>query len=346
MSMRGPRGLRYRVAALRGHRRRDPGGARRHAGRRGPGTLHHPDHPLGEPKVRGGEPRLGQAPQPRPAARSPGWARGAATCWRRAAGGGCTAGGPPFTLSDYRVFVTACLSGGPGPATETVLGAFRRALEGTLASAGAQTRRLEPDALLSLAAELIAPDIGRISATAARNARPGAGRRAILCTNSASRPAARSRSIPPASLSITRTAAATVASGGDIAVRVLSAIAFPEVWPGWRGNALDRRLPPRLPPAWLPGADLPHPNHRRRGGGREGVPQVRPRHPAGRHRDRASTCPACPRRRATGRRSPTGSRTARSWCAPATWRRSTRRSTRSTRPSRRCARSITGRAGG
>ena len=25
---------------------------------------------------------------------------------------------------------------------------------------------------------------------------------------------------------------------GDIAVRVLSAIAFPEVWPGWRGNAL------------------------------------------------------------------------------------------------------------
>ena len=26
--------------------------------------------------------------------------------------------------------------------------------------------------------------------------------------------------------------------GGDVAVRVLSAIAFPEVWPGWRGNAL------------------------------------------------------------------------------------------------------------
>ena len=75
--------------------------------------------------------------------------------WRR-----LHAGGPPFTLSDYRVFVTACLAAGPGPATETALGAFRRALEGTLASAGAQTRRLEPDALLSLAAELIAPDIG------------------------------------------------------------------------------------------------------------------------------------------------------------------------------------------
>ena len=61
--------------------------------------------------------------------------------WRRLHGGG-----PPFTLSDYRVFVTACLAGGmarsatPGPAAETALGAFRRALEGTLASAGAQTR--------------------------------------------------------------------------------------------------------------------------------------------------------------------------------------------------------------
>ena len=38
-------------------------------------------------------------------------------------------GGPPFTLSDYRVFVTACLAGPPGPASETALGAFRRALE-------------------------------------------------------------------------------------------------------------------------------------------------------------------------------------------------------------------------
>ena len=72
--------------------------------------------------------------------------------WHRLHGGG-----PPFTLSDYRVFVTACLAAGPGPATETALGAFRRALEGTLASAGAQTRRLEPDALLSLAAELPQP---------------------------------------------------------------------------------------------------------------------------------------------------------------------------------------------
>ena len=47
---------------------------------------------------------------------------------------------------------TGCLAGGPGPAAETALGAFRRALEGTLASAGALTRRIEPDALLSLGA--------------------------------------------------------------------------------------------------------------------------------------------------------------------------------------------------
>ena len=58
------------------------------------------------------------------------------------------AGGPPFTLSDYRVFVTACLAGGPGPAVETGLGAFRRALEGTLASVPYPTKlckRIEHD---------------------------------------------------------------------------------------------------------------------------------------------------------------------------------------------------------
>ena len=71
------------------------------------------------------------------------------------------------------------------------------------------------------------PDI----ATGRPNARPGAGRRAIRCTSSAPRRDARSPWRRPASPSTTRTAA-------DIAVRVLSAIAFPEVWPGWRGNAL------------------------------------------------------------------------------------------------------------
>ncbi|MCY4478531.1 MAG: TraC family protein, partial [Rhodospirillales bacterium] len=70
-------------------------------------------------------------------------------------------GGPPFTCSDYRVFVTAGLAGVPTTATETSLGAFRRALEGTLASSGAQARRIEPDELLSLAAEWIAPSVGQ-----------------------------------------------------------------------------------------------------------------------------------------------------------------------------------------
>ena len=32
------------------------------------------------------------------------------------------AGGPPFTLNDCRVFLTACLPGRPGPAAETALG--------------------------------------------------------------------------------------------------------------------------------------------------------------------------------------------------------------------------------
>ena len=61
-------------------------------------------------------------------------------------------------LNDCRVFMTACLPGRPGPASETALGSFRRALEGALASIGTWARRLEPDALLSLAAELVAPD--------------------------------------------------------------------------------------------------------------------------------------------------------------------------------------------
>ncbi len=69
------------------------------------------------------------------------------------------AGGPPFTLSDYRVFICAALPGLPGPVPGTALAGFRRALEGTLASAGAATRRLGPDDLLSLAAELTAPDM-------------------------------------------------------------------------------------------------------------------------------------------------------------------------------------------
>ncbi|MDE0408583.1 MAG: TraC family protein, partial [Alphaproteobacteria bacterium] len=151
--------------------------------------------------------------------------------WRRLHGGG-----PPFTLSDYRVFLTACLSGGPGPATETALGAFRRALEGTLASAGAQTRRLEPDALLSLAAELMAPDIGgyRDGGTE-RPPRRWAPRDPLheQCIAPG-----RALTVHPTGLTFHHPDGGHDGGGGDIAVRVLSAITFPEVWPGWRGNAL------------------------------------------------------------------------------------------------------------
>ena len=194
--------------------------------------------------------------------------------WRRLHGGG-----PPFTLSDYRVFVTACLAGGPGPAAETALGAFRRALEGTLASAGAQTRRLEPDALLSLAAELMR-----------------ARHRAATATGGTERPPRRWAPRDPLhEQCIAPGRALTVAptgltfhhpDGEDIAVRVLSAIAFPEVWPGWRGNALIGDFHRDFLQPGCPVLTCLTVVTRRRGGGREGVPQVGPRDPAGRHRDR------------------------------------------------------------
>ena len=139
-------------------------------------------------------------------------------------------GGPPFTLSDYRVFVTACLAGQPGPAVETALGAFRRALEGTLASAGAHARRLEPDALLSLAAELVAPDMhGERDGGTGRPSRRWSPRDPIheQCIAPG-----RALTVAPTGLTFHHP------DGTDVAVRVLSAIAFPEVWPGWRGNAL------------------------------------------------------------------------------------------------------------
>ena len=143
-------------------------------------------------------------------------------------------GGPPFTLSDYRVFVTACLAGPPGPASETALSAFRRALEGTLASAGASARRLDPDGLLSLAAELVAPQTAP---------RPEAGTPTPL-----HRPQRRWSPRDPLHLQCAAPGRALAVhptglvfhdpDGGDVAVRALTALAFPEVWPGWRGNAL------------------------------------------------------------------------------------------------------------
>ena len=150
-------------------------------------------------------------------------------------------GGPPFTLADYRVFVAAALAGPPGPAPETALSAFRRALEGTLASAGAAARRLAPDALLSLAAELAAPDMAAENDGAlARPVRRWSPRDALHLQCAAP---GRALTVAPTGLvfhhgGTPRSPDGSGGGPGDVAVRVLSAIAFPEVWPGWRGNAL------------------------------------------------------------------------------------------------------------
>ena len=140
------------------------------------------------------------------------------------------AGGPPFTLSDYRVFVCASLAGGPGPAPETALGGFRRALEGTLASAGATARRLDPDGLLSLGQELAAPDLaGEHDGGLHRPRRRWSPRDPIHLQCAAP---GRALTVAPTGLVFHHP------DGTDVAVRVLTAVAFPEVWPGWRGNAL------------------------------------------------------------------------------------------------------------
>ena len=153
-------------------------------------------------------------------------------------------GGPPFTCADYRVFVTACLAGSPGPASETVLSAFRRALEGTLASAGAHARRLAPDELLSLATELIAPAAGRSAAATNEGLSAETLPAASLLQRAAPRwsprdPIHMQCASPGRALTVTPDGLAFHdPDGEDVGVRVLTALAFPDVWPGWRGNAL------------------------------------------------------------------------------------------------------------
>ena len=186
-------------------------------------------------------------------------------------------GGPPFTLSDYRVFVTACLDrthAAPDPAAETALSSFRRALEGTLASAGAAPIRLTPDSFLSLVEELVNPVIspGPEPDTPTPLHRPHrrwSPRDAIhlQCTAPG-----HSLTITPTGLLFHASAGACEEGGeggkernqgnerqnrkdshvaatgagkngvateaGKIGVRVVSGVAFPDVWPGWRGNAL------------------------------------------------------------------------------------------------------------
>ena len=178
-----------------------------------------------------------------PGAHWPGWARSAASCSPPAAGAGCTGAGRPSPFPTTGCSSPPASPAGPGPASETALGAFRRALEGTLASAGASTRRLEPDGLLSLAAELAAPDIaGYRDGETERPARRWSPRDPLheQCIAPG-----RALTVAPTGLTFHHPDgdrrgghAGDGASGGDIAVRVLSAIAFPEVWPGWRGNAL------------------------------------------------------------------------------------------------------------
>ena len=141
-------------------------------------------------------------------------------------------GGPPFTCADYRVFVTVCVAGLPGPGSETALGSFRRALEGTLASAGAHARRLEPDALLSLAAELIAPRVGTWGDSAAQGLRPARRWSPWDPLHAQCASPGRALTVTPDALVFHDP------DGEDVAVRVLTALAFPDVWPGWRGNAL------------------------------------------------------------------------------------------------------------
>ena len=184
------------------------------------------------------------APRGRGGAVQAGMARGRAELLRGAGWRALHEGGPPFTLSDYRVFVAATLAGPAGPAAETALGGFRRALEGTLASAGATARRVAPDALLSLAAELTAPDAsGAPGGMGDAMDDGGLGRpqrrwspRDPLHLQCAA--PGRALTVAPSGLVFHHGGTPRSPDGGDVAVRVLSAIAFPEVWPGWRGNAL------------------------------------------------------------------------------------------------------------
>ncbi len=140
------------------------------------------------------------------------------------------AGGPPFTLNDCRVYLAASLPGRPGPAAETALGGFRRAIEGALASVGTWARRMEPDELLSLAAELVSPDLeGAHDGGLMRPERRWSPRDPLHLQCAAP---GRAMSVAPAGLLFHHP------DGADVGVRVLTARAYPEVWPGWRGNAL------------------------------------------------------------------------------------------------------------
>ena len=134
---------------------------------------------------------------------------------------------------------------------------------------GRRTRRLEPDALLSLAAELVAPDTGGYRDGGSERPRRRWAPRDPLHEQCIA--PGRALSVHPTGLAFHH----PDGGSGDIAVRVLSAIAFPEVWPGWRGNALLGDFHRDFPATGLPGADLPHRHDGGRGCRREGVPEER-----------------------------------------------------------------------
>ena len=145
--------------------------------------------------------------------------------WRRLHGGG-----PPFTLSDYRVFVTACLAGGtarsatPGPGR------------------GDRARRLPPGARRGRLPRPERRPAGW-SRTGCSRSRPSWPRpiSAASATAATERPPRRwaprdplhEQCIAPGRALTVHPTGLTLhhPDGEDVAVRVLSAIAFPEVWP-------------------------------------------------------------------------------------------------------------------
>ena len=276
-------GIRRRVAAIRRHRCRDPGGAGRHARRRRARALHGPGDPLGEPALRGGEPGLG---------------RTARRCRR-----GARTDGPGTPRPAGARRLAAAAQRGTALHPLGLPGVRHRLPHGRTGSRGRdRARRFPPRARRNAG-------IGWRDDPAA-----GAGRAALIGRRThgprhGRLPRRRNRA-PAAPLGAARAAARTVYRSRTGAQRRPDRPHLPQ--PGRRGRHVrrghrrsgavrhrlpgsvaglarqcaDRRLPPRLPATGLPGVDLPYRRDRRRGGRREGVPQIRPRDATGRHRHR------------------------------------------------------------
>ena len=303
LRQRGQRRLRDRAAAVCRDRRGDARRALRHARRCRAGALHGAGDPLGEPALRRGLRRLGRAPRRRRRrARADGAApRRAAQPWRLAQAACRRAALHALGLPGVRHRLPRGRNG-----------AFPRSRPGRRDRA----RRL--------------PAGARRHARLGRRPCQAAGaRRAAVARGRAHRPGHRRRSrrgdaAPFPALVAEGSDPRTVHRAGPGAHRGADRPHLPRRGGGRRrrpgpvGRRLpgslaglarqraDRRLPPRLPPAGLPGADLPHRDDRRRGGGPEGVPEERAGDAAGRHRDR----PLPPRPAGEGARLAGGDRAA------------------------------------